>query len=135
MKGDARPGGVALGRDAEARLVAERTCEAAAGRFFVGDLVADRIGSVGDLEAVLATAAKLNAALGLFFGGGAEEELAVGSVPLSPSSSPPALPLFGIPPRNGVVSHIVKPACGSSLGCAMDWHGCEEATICAVGHR
>ena len=31
-----------MGRDAEVRLVAERSCEAAAGRFFVGVMGADR---------------------------------------------------------------------------------------------
>ena len=84
------------------RLVAERTCEAAAGRFFVGGVAADRTSSGGDVEAVLTTAAELNAARVFFFGGSADEELAVGSVPVSPSAAPPARPLFGISPRSGV---------------------------------
>ena len=74
------------------------------------------IEAAGDMEALRAATAKLNATAGRFFGWGAEEEeeLAVGLVPLSPSSPSPAPRILATPPRKGVVSQIVKPACAAT---------------------
>ena len=92
-------------------LGADRKPNAAAGRFPEATLVAFCAEADGDIVALLPATARLSAAAGRFFAGGLEEELAVGSVPLSPSSPPPALRFFATPPCNGVVSQIVKVAC------------------------
>ncbi len=45
MRGDARGGGVTLVSDTGALLATERTCNAAAGRFLVDEMVVDRVNS------------------------------------------------------------------------------------------
>ena len=116
-----------VGTDLERALLhvraATASLSAAAGRF-LGEEMAD-----DDEEPLLVATAKLKIAAGRFFGGGMEEELAVGSVPLSPSSPPPpAWRFLATPPRTGVVSQIVTPACAGAASWGTAWHSSKGAT-------
>ena len=96
---------------------------AAKGRFLDGEMVGVLLALVeDDMEPLRAATARVKAAAGFFFAGRAVEELAVGSVPLSPSSPAPALRFLLTPPRKGVVSQIVKPACAGTVGSARAVH-------------
>jgi hypothetical protein len=64
----------------------------------------------GSEVALLATPASPSAEAGRFLAGGVVEELAVGSVPLSPSPPPPDPLFLATPPRKAVTSQIVTGA-------------------------
>ena len=112
---------------AEAFRAATANLTAAEGRFLDGE-TADVLAFAGsDWEDLRAATTKVTASAGAFFAAGAREEVAVGSVLLSPSSPPAAPHVRFTPPRKGTVSQIVKGACSGAVGCATTCHCCKGA--------